>query len=95
MRLSKAYTRGRACKAIGDRLLKPHYLSMEDHNQKMRTREQGTDVDKYSFVNMTIKSWNQLPAGLLATFSCKLNTSRKRVKNAVTSNRIQVGVKCK
>jgi len=61
----------------------------------MRTREQRTDVGKYSFIHKTIKSWNQLPAGLLATFSCKLNTSRKRVKNVVTSNGIQVGVKCK
>ena len=26
----------------------------------------------------------QLPAGLLASFPCKLNTFRKRVKNAVT-----------
>jgi len=32
---------------------------------------------------------------ILASFPCKLNTFRKRVKNAVTSNGIQVGVKCK
>ena len=31
-----------------------------------------TDVDTYSFVNRTIKGWNQLPAGLLASFPCKL-----------------------
>jgi hypothetical protein len=52
-------------------------------------------VGKYPFVNRTIKSWNQLPAGLLASFSCKINTFRKRVKNVVTSKGIQVGIECK
>jgi hypothetical protein len=33
----------------------------------------------------TVKSWNTLAAGLLASFPCKLNTFRNRVKNAVTS----------
>jgi hypothetical protein len=54
-----------------------------------------TDVGKYSFVNMTIKSWNQLPASLLESFPCKLNTFRKRVKNVVTSRGIQVGIECR
>jgi len=49
----------------------------------------------YSFVNRTIKSSNQLPAGLLASFPCKLNTFRKRIKNVVTSKEIQVGTECK
>ena len=62
--LFQAYTMGRAWKAIGDRLLKPCYLSREDHNRKIRTRKQTTDVGKYSFVNRTMESWNQLPAGL-------------------------------
>jgi len=85
----------RAWKAIGDRLLKPCYLSREDHNRKFRTRKQRTDVGKYSFVNRTIKSWNQLPAGLLASIPCKLNTFRKRFKNVVTSKGVQVGTECK
>jgi len=72
--LYKAYTGRRSWKAIGDRFLKSYYLSTEDHNRKIRTRKQRTDVGKYSFVNRTIKSWNQLPAGLLASFPCKLNT---------------------
>jgi len=93
--LFKACTGGRAWKVIGDRLLKPRYLSREDHNRKIRTRKQRTDVGKYSFVNGTVKSWNQLPAGLLASFPCKLNMFRKRVKNVVTSKGIQVGVECK
>ena len=93
--LFKACTGGRAWKAIGDRLLKPCYLSRGYHIRKIRTRKQRTDVGKYSFLNRTISSWNQLPAGLLASFPCKLNTFRKRVKNVVTSKGIQVGIECK
>jgi hypothetical protein len=52
------------------------------------------DVGKYSFVNRAIKGWNQLPANLLASFPCKINTFRKRVKNVVTSKGIQVGIEC-
>jgi hypothetical protein len=74
--LFKAYTRGWAWKV---------YLSREDHNQKIRTRKQRTDVGKYSFVNGTIKSWNQLPAGLLASFPCKVNTFRKSYKQGISS----------
>jgi hypothetical protein len=50
------------------------------------TRKQRTDVGKYSFVNRTIQSWNQLPAGLLASLPCSLSTFRKRVKKTITSN---------
>jgi hypothetical protein len=72
--LFKAYTEERAWKAIGNRFLKPCYLGRGDHNLKIRTMKQITDVGKYSFVNRTIKSWNQLPASLLASFPCKLKT---------------------
>jgi len=48
-----------------------------------------------SFVNKTIKSTNKISASLLASFPCKLNTFRKRVKNVVTSKGIQVGIECK
>ena len=90
--LYKAYTGGWAWKAIGDRLLKPCYLGRGNHNWKIRIRKQKTDVGKYSFVNRTIRNWNQLPASRLASFSCKLNTFRNKVKNVVTSKRIQGGV---
>ena len=93
--LFKALTGRRAWKAICHRLLKLCYLSRVEHNRKIRTRKKGTDIGKYSFVNRTIKSWNQLPAGLLASFPCKLNTFRKRVKNVVTSEGLQVGFECK
>jgi len=80
---------------IGDRLLKPCNLCRNDHNRKIRTRKQRTDVGKYSFVNRTIKSWNQSPAGVIASFPRKLNTFRKRVKNVVTSKGIKVEIECK
>jgi len=79
--LFKAYIRGPAWKAIGNRLLKSCYLSTEDHNRKIRTRKQRTGVSKYPFVNRTIKSWNQLPVSLLSSFPCKL----RGFKNVVTS----------
>jgi len=82
-----ACTRGRAWRAKEDRLLKPRYLGRNNHDQKIRTRKQRTDVGKYSFVNRTIKSWNQLAAGLpnqLASF-------RKRVKTVITRK----GIECK
>ena len=89
--LFKAYAGRRAWKAIADRLLKLCYLSRDDHNQKIRIRKQRADVGKYSFINRAIKSWERLTAGLLASFPCKLNMFRKRVKN----KGIQVGIECK
>jgi hypothetical protein len=83
--LYKAYTRSLAWKAIGNSLHKPCYLSRDDHSWKVMSRKQRTDVGKYSFVKRTIKDWNSLPAGILASFLCKLNTFRKKVRDAVTS----------
>jgi len=79
----------------GDRLLRPCYLSRDNHYWKIRTRKHRTDIGKYTFINRFIKSWNQLPADLPLSFPCKLNTFRKSVKNVVTSKGIQVGVECK
>jgi hypothetical protein len=62
--LLKAYTGRWAWEAIGDRFLRPYYLSREDPNRKIRTRKQRTDISKYSFINRTIINWNQLPADL-------------------------------
>jgi len=36
-----------------------------DHVQKIRDRKQGMDIGKYSFVNRTIKNWNQIPVEAL------------------------------
>jgi hypothetical protein len=81
----KAYNGIRAWEAIGDRILRPCYLSREDHNCKIRTRKQITDIGKYSFLNRTITNWNQLPPGLLAAFPCNLRTFRKSVKEVVAT----------
>ena len=88
--LYKAYTGGRARKAIGDRLLKPFYMSRDEYNQKIRIKKQRTDVGKYSFVKITIESCKQLRAGLLVSFSSKLNTFKKRDKTVVKSTGIRV-----
>ena len=57
--------RKRSWKAIRDRLQRPYCLSRVDHVQKIRNRKQRMDIRKYSFVNRTIKNWDQLPAEVL------------------------------
>jgi hypothetical protein len=42
-----------------------------------------TDIRKYSFLNMTIQVWNQLPADVLGTVSCKPNNFRKWVRKVI------------
>jgi len=69
----KAYPGEQAGKAIRDRLRRPYYLSRVDIR---------TDIRKYSFVNKTIKNWNELPAEALGTFPCKPIIFRKRVRKA-------------
>jgi len=82
--LFKAYSGERAWRATGDRLQLPHYLSSVYHEQKIRSRRQRTDIGKYSFVNRNTEDWNQLPAELLGTLPCKLNTLKKRARKAIT-----------
>jgi hypothetical protein len=79
----KAYSGERAWKPIGDRLQRPHYLSRIDHERKIRSRRQRTDIGKYSFVNGTIEHWNQLPAEVLGTLHCKPITFKKRVRKVI------------
>jgi len=88
--LFKVYCGERAWKAIHDRLRRAYYLSMVDHVRKIRDRKQRTDTEKYSFVNSTIKNWNQLPAETLGTFPCKPKIFRKKVRKAIIN-----GVKLK
>jgi hypothetical protein len=75
--LFKAYTGERAWKAIGERLQGPCYLNRDYHDRKIMTRKQRTDIGKYSFVNRTIKLWNNLPEEELVTFPCKPYVFRK------------------
>jgi hypothetical protein len=42
-----------------------------------------TDIGKYSFVNRTIQLWNQLPADVLGTLSCKPSNIWKRVRKVI------------
>ena len=68
---------------IGDRLQRLHYLSGVDHERKIRSRRQRTDIGKYSFVNRTIRHWNQLPAEVLGILLCKPITFKKRVRKVI------------
>jgi hypothetical protein len=74
-----------AWKAIHDRLQRPYYLSRVDHVQKIRDRKQRMAIRKYSFVNWTIKNWNQQPEKVLGTFPCKPQIFRKSVRKAIVS----------
>jgi hypothetical protein len=78
--LFKAYTGERAWKATVERLQEPCYLSRDDHDREIRTRKQKGDIGKYSFVNRTIKLWNNLPAEALVSLPCKPYVFRKRVR---------------
>jgi hypothetical protein len=58
-------------------------LSRVDHDRKIKSRKQKTDIGKYSFVNRTIQLWNQLPADALGTLSCKPSNLRKRIRKVI------------
>jgi hypothetical protein len=45
--------------------------------------KQKTDIGKYSFVNRTIQLWNQLPADVLGTLSCKPSNFRKSIRKVI------------
>jgi hypothetical protein len=79
----KAYSGEQAWEAICDRLRRSYYLSKVDHVQKIRNRKQRTNIRKYSFVNRTIKNWNQLPAEALGTSPCKPTIFKNKVRKAI------------
>jgi hypothetical protein len=79
----KAYIGERPWKSIGDKLEGPCYIRSHDHDRKIRVREQRTDIGKYCFENRKIKTWNQVSAEALTTFSCKLRIMRKRVRTVI------------
>jgi hypothetical protein len=58
-------------------------LRRVDHVRRIRERDQRTDIGKYSFVNRTIKNWNQLGAVVFGIFSFKPRIFRKRVRKAI------------
>ena len=71
-----------ACEVIRNRLRRSYCLSRVEQVRKIRNRKQRRYIGKYSFVNRTIKNWNQLPAEALGTFPCKPKISNKRVRKA-------------
>jgi len=80
----RAYSGEPAWKAVGDKLQRPYYLSLVDHDCKITNRRQRTDIGKYSFVNRTIRLWNKLPMNALGTFPIKQSTFKKRIRKAVS-----------
>jgi hypothetical protein len=81
--LFKPYRAERAWKTIGDRLHRPCYLIRVDHDRKIRSRKQLTDIGKNSFANRAIQFWNQLPADALGTLSCKSSNFMEKVRKVI------------
>ena len=77
--LFEAYCGERAWGVIRDRLRRAYCLSRVDHVGKIRDSKQRSDIGMYSFVNKTIKNWNQLAAEALGIFPCKPKIFRNRV----------------
>jgi hypothetical protein len=78
----RAYTGEETWKDIGDRLQKPWYLSRVDHDRKIGSREQRTDIANHSFLSRTIQVWNQLSADVLGTLCCMPSNFRKVINEA-------------
>ena len=71
-----------------------------DPNWAVAPQKRGSKISKENIRNprYLIKYWRGLKivrTVLLVSFPCKLNTFRKRLKNVVTSKRLQVGIQCK
>jgi hypothetical protein len=60
-----------------------YYLTRVEHVRQIRDRKPSTDTGKYSFLNRSIKNWNQLPAEALGTFPCKPKIFIRRVRKAI------------
>jgi hypothetical protein len=75
--------------AIGERLERPCYLSRVDHDRKIRSKKQQTDIGKYFFVNRTIQLWNQLSADVLGNLSCKPSSFRKSVREVICKEKLR------
>jgi len=74
-----------AWNSTGDRLQGPCHLIRNDQDRKIRARKQRTDNGKYSFVNMTIKLWNQVPAETLRLFPVNRIFFGKKVREVILS----------
>jgi hypothetical protein len=54
-----------------------------DTSRTIRSRKQGIDIRKYSFVNRTIQLWKQLPTDALRTPSCKPSNFKKNARKVI------------
>ena len=61
--------------------------TLPDHDCTIRARKQRTDINKYCFVNRTIKLWNKLHAEALATVRCKSHIFINRGRKGIISER--------
>lgn len=90
------------------RLDKPEKLSVAEHSietghsidfsrtPQLDTKWRQTDRFVKQAIPMLLYTNNfYRDSGLLASFPCKVNTFRERVKNVVTSKGIRVGIECK
>jgi hypothetical protein len=81
--LYKLYRGERAWKTTGVTSQGAYSLSRVDHVRKIMRRKQRIYIGKHSFVNITTKLWNQLPADALRALSCKPSNFRKKVRNVI------------
>jgi len=72
------------CIALNEIFFEGFNLSIDLYNiWKIRDMKQRTDIGKYSFVNRTVKDWNQLPAEALGASPCKPKIFRKTVRKGI------------
>jgi hypothetical protein len=83
----ESLTQRRQVVRIGDRLQRPCCLSRGDNDKKIRSRKQGTNIGKYSFVNRTIQLWNHLSANAFWTPACKPSNFRKGVRKIINESK--------
>ena len=75
-------------------LARPFYCGRADHVRTVSDSKQRTGIGKYSFVNRTIKNWNQLPAEALGNSPRKPKIFRNRVGKAIRSGMKRKERKC-
>jgi hypothetical protein len=68
-----------ARKAIDNRLQSPCYFNGADHEGKIWSRKQTTDIGNTPVINRTTQLWNEPLQGL----SCKASNFRKRFRKVI------------
>jgi len=65
-------------------------LSRVDHERKIRSRRQRTDIGKCYFVNRTIQHWSRVVAEVLGTLPCKPIIFLKKKEGKESDNRSEL-----